>query len=82
MKRLGVDLSPKHHLWIHLTKRVLVFGNPRTYSTFVDETLNLTIAGMTAASHAAHWETRVIDRSRLLAVRSIRGEHARYLAAI
>eukprot|EP00969_Alexandrium_andersonii_P102615 4529793-Alexandrium_andersonii.AAC.1 len=44
MKRLGLDLAPKHHLWIHMMTRVLVFGNPRTYSAFVDETLNLTIA--------------------------------------
>ena len=47
----GVAFTPKHHLFVHLTQRISVQGNPKLYSTFLDEHLNATIARMVAAAH-------------------------------
>ena len=33
-KIAGMDLIPKHHMWVHLTLRIRWAGNPRSYSCF------------------------------------------------
>ena len=57
---------PKNHMFVHITQRVPTQGNPRFYSTFLDETLNLSIAHMASASHKANWEIAIFQRARLL----------------
>ena len=47
----GVAFTPKHHLFVHLTQRIPLQGNPMLYSTFIDEHLNATIARIVAAAH-------------------------------
>ena len=32
--RAAVGYVPKHHLWVHLVKRIPWMGNPRFYATF------------------------------------------------
>eukprot|EP00959_Pyramimonas_sp_CCMP1952_P019889 420123-Pyramimonas_sp.AAC.1 len=39
-ERGGGKFIPKHHLWCHLVMLVPMNGNPRCYSTFLDESLN------------------------------------------
>jgi len=58
--------APKSHMFAHLTLRIPHWGNPRFYSTFLDESLNLTLAVVAAASHRLTWERSIFDRMRLL----------------
>eukprot|EP00959_Pyramimonas_sp_CCMP1952_P345032 7226119-Pyramimonas_sp.AAC.1 len=51
-----------------MTLRIPFCGNPRWYSTFLDESLNLVLAGVAAASHKATWERSIFDRMRLLPI--------------
>ena len=39
-RRLSYNLIPKHHLMFHLLARAASQGNPRFYSTWLDESLN------------------------------------------
>ena len=66
MEETGQEQMPKAHLMAHLTTRIPEQGNPRYYSTFTDETLNLTLAGMASSSHRTTWEEGVFRRVRLL----------------
>ena len=66
MMHANVQLLPKHHLWCHLTIRIKDAGNPRCYSTFLDESLNKVLANMASASHRARWEERTFFRVQLL----------------
>lgn len=66
MEEAGVRHLPKSHMFIHVTQRIPEQGNPRFYSTFLDESLNLVIANMAAASHRSTWEVSVFQRARLL----------------
>ena len=58
-KAAGVELSPKHHLFIHLLRNTWRAGNPRTYTTFLDESLNKVLASVCRAAYASVWERRV-----------------------
>ena len=66
IQRASVTLVPKHHQWVHLTIKIPIFGNPRFYSTFLDESLNLVVASMASASHQSNLEKRVFDQLCLL----------------
>ena len=66
MGELGFSFLPKSHMWVHMTCNIPAHGNPRFYSTFVDESLNLVIARMAAASHRSTWEESIFLRVRLL----------------
>ena len=66
LQHVGVKLLPKHHLWCHLTVRIRTAGNPRAYSTFLDESLNRALANMASAAHRARWEERTFMRTQLL----------------
>ena len=67
---MGGHLTPKHHLFVHLTQRIPWQGNPRFYSTFLDETLNAVVSYVANASMFAveQWEERVMERIRLQGV--------------
>eukprot|EP00959_Pyramimonas_sp_CCMP1952_P452369 9466468-Pyramimonas_sp.AAC.1 len=66
MEQAGCEHMPKSHMFVHMTQRIPTQGNPRFYSTFLDETLNLGIAQMAAASHKTNWEESIFQRARLL----------------
>jgi len=66
MEDAGVDYLPKAHMFVHITQKIPKQGNPRFFSTFLDETLNLTIANIAAACHKANWELFIFRRLRLL----------------
>ena len=66
MQSIAAKDQPKSHLFVHVTRRVFHFGNPRGYSTFWDEGLNLTLSNMASASHRANWHNAFFLRVRLL----------------
>ena len=49
--RAGGLLKPKHHLMVHMIQRCGVAGNPLTYHTYRDESLNGTIAKIARSCH-------------------------------
>ena len=55
----GIDPKPKFHQSMHMVHDTITLGNPKTYATFLDESLNKTLAEICAASHRAVWELRV-----------------------
>ena len=58
--------QPKSHMLVHLTRRIPQMGNPRCYSCFADESLNLVVAGLASVAHRACWEISIFARVRLL----------------
>ena len=66
LKRAGVSLIPKHHLWVHMSICIPRFGNPRMYSTFLDESLNAVIAKIAMVTHRANWERQICRRLSVL----------------
>ena len=66
MTKTGCTLTPKFHMWVHMTCNIPLHGNPVFYSTSVDETLNFCIARMAAVSHRSTWEESIFLRCRLL----------------
>ena len=67
MQHADVRLLPKHHYWAHMTLQIPARGNPRFYSTFLDETLNKVIATIAVHSHPSQWEERTFQRLHLQA---------------
>ena len=55
----GVPFGPKHHLFLHLLNKIPVAGNPVTYHTFLDESLNRTLATIAKSANYAVWEDRI-----------------------
>ena len=49
--RAGGSFMPKHHLMLHLLKRVFRRGNPKCYGTYKDESLNGVIARIARSCH-------------------------------
>ncbi len=66
MNQMSGDFMPKAHMFLHLTRRCVFQGNARMYSCFVDEKLNLALAGIASASHRSTWEVSIFQRIRLL----------------
>lgn len=62
----GVHIIPKHHLFIHVTELIAVKGNPRHYSTFLDESINGEIASICAALHRSTFERKALQRFGVL----------------
>jgi hypothetical protein len=65
-KRAGVKHIPKHHFFAELSSRARFMGNPKTYSCFLDESLNLVLRNVAAASHRAKQEERIFTHFSLL----------------
>ena len=68
LRRTGVGLIPKHHLWLHLICATPQNGNPRFHSTFLDESLNGIVGLVAQAAHQKCWEARVFSRLQLMPV--------------
>eukprot|EP00969_Alexandrium_andersonii_P309094 13659946-Alexandrium_andersonii.AAC.1 len=49
-----------------MTRRIPLCGNPRCYSTLLDESLNAIAAPIASASHRSRWEINVFTRLRVL----------------
>lgn len=56
----GGKLTPKFHMWMHLTVGVCDLGNLRMYATWRDESDNKKLATICRASHGLQWESRVL----------------------
>ena len=72
-KAAGVELSPKHHLFIHMMRKTAIAGNPRTYATFLDESLNKVLASVCKVAYATVWELRVFANFGHLRGHGLRG---------
>jgi len=57
---------PKHHLMVHLNQRTAFLGNPRVYHTYVDESLNGTLAKIARSSHRTTFSYTVLQKYKLL----------------
>ena len=57
--RAGVPVLPKAHLMYHLLQRSLTKGNPRMYTTYVDESYNGVIARVCRSVHRKGWALAV-----------------------
>ena len=61
----GIAFKPKHHLYWHLTVRIRHQGNPRMYSTYLDESLNRFIANTAGSCHRMTFERRLFAKVSL-----------------
>eukprot|EP00959_Pyramimonas_sp_CCMP1952_P149920 3137012-Pyramimonas_sp.AAC.1 len=48
-----------------MTRRMVQFGNPYKYATFLDESLNLNAAVAANNSHRGNWEPRIFEKINL-----------------
>ena len=62
LRSADVPFIPEHHMVAHMTAEIPRRGNPRFYSTFMEETLNRTIATVANHSHPSRWEERIYQR--------------------
>jgi hypothetical protein len=66
MQAFECELTPKHHLWVHLCLRMKVCGHPRRYACWLDESLNSCFSAVCQASHRLTWESSIFERIRLI----------------
>ena len=60
----GIPFTPKWHLFLHICHYALARGNPRSYSTFVDEGFNGRLAKLAATCYKLTWYDRVLMNFR------------------
>jgi hypothetical protein len=58
----GIAMKPKHHLFVHLTDSIQAKGNPRYYSTYMDESMNKLAATIAASAHRHAFERRTFAK--------------------
>ena len=71
--RAGVSTSPKTHLMYHCIHRAFERGNPRAYTTYVDESYNGAIAKVCRSVHRATWAVSVYRKLEQL--ESLQGKY-------
>jgi len=59
-RQMGVRLRPKHHLFLHLVARTSTCGNPNSYSTFEDESINRVLKNVGEGANLKVWHTRIL----------------------
>ena len=64
--RAGLPILPKAHLMYHCIQRSLEQGNPRTYTTYVDESYNGAIARVCRSVHRRGWAWAVYRKLQIL----------------
>ena len=64
--RAQLPLLPKAHLMYHLLQRAVVRGNPRTYSTYIDESYNGAIAQVCRSCHRRGWALAVYRKLEMM----------------
>ncbi len=58
IKEIDPDLFvPKHHLMLHCNDRIVLQGNPWSYTTFLDESMNKELKRVLRLCHQATFET-------------------------
>ena len=64
--RAGIPILPKAHLMYHCIQRSLEQGNPRTYTTYLDESYNWAIARVCRSVHRRAWAYAVYRKLQIL----------------
>lgn len=64
--RAGYPLLPKAHLMYHCIQRAVFQGNPRTYTTYKDESYNGAIARVCRSVHRHNWAYCVYRKLQIL----------------
>ena len=67
----GMTAKPKHHGLFELAHGMERAGNPNTYSAYMDESLNATIARLARTAHPRHFAMAVLVKYYLN--RALRG---------
>ena len=65
-ERAQISFVPKHHMFSHSAVRLRAMGNPRQYSTFLDESLNLLLRAVAASAHRANQAWRVLHSFQMI----------------
>ena len=64
--RAGVPMMPKAHLMFHCILRAREKGNPRAYTTYIDESYNGAIAKVCRSVHRRGWALAVYRKLEML----------------
>ena len=64
--RAQIARMPKCHMMYHMIQRALLKGNPRMYSTYIDESLNGAIARVCRSAHRRGWALAVYRKLSML----------------
>ena len=64
--RADVPILPKAHMVYHMVQRALRQGNPRMYSTYIDESYNGNIARVCRSVHRQTWALGVYRKLAML----------------
>ena len=64
--RAGLALLPKCHMMYHMIQRAVRKGNPRMYSTYIDESLNGVIARVCRSVHRRGWALEVYRKLAMM----------------
>ena len=65
-ERAAIPLLPKAHMMYHCIQRSLEKGNPRMYSTYIDESYNGAIARVCRSVHRRNWAMAVYRKLEML----------------
>ena len=61
----GNHMVPKHHAFVHLLEQAFDHGNPRTFSTYTDESLNGALAIVSHNASVAKLSETLLRKSEL-----------------
>ena len=64
--RANLPILPKAHMMYHCVQRALRHGNPRMYSTYIDESYNGNIARVRRSVHRQGWALGVFRKLEML----------------
>ena len=64
--RAGVSISPKTHLMYHCIQKACQKGNPRAYTTYIDESYNGAIAKVCRSVSRQNWAMSVYRKLEML----------------
>ena len=60
--RAGGNITPKFHLLYHGIFQISVYGNPRYFATYVDESFNGAIAAIARSCHRLTWTESIFRK--------------------
>ena len=66
LERSDVGMLPKHHAWGHVVMDTAEVGNPRTFSCFLDESINCIVARIAEKCHRLTFEVSIFRRLAVL----------------
>ena len=66
--RTLIGFTPKHHYFAELTAGSKLHGNPKCYSTWIDEGLNRSLRDAAGHAHRARQEERIFESMDLQGV--------------